>query len=107
MSEHGPVFLIGIGGSGMEPLAKFALLAGRAVSGSDSGIADEKFKKLTKLGAQIYRTHAAGNITQLLTEDAKGIGTVVYSTAIAPDHVERQAAEQLKTARKRLKKRYV
>ncbi|MEQ9363780.1 MAG: cyanophycin synthetase [Leptospirales bacterium] len=102
------VFFIGIGGSGMEPLAKFALRAGDVVSGSDSGIDAARFAKLSGQGARIFREHAAENLDTLFEAAPNSVATsvskaalsddqaiVVYSSAIAPEHVERTRARSL------------
>lgn len=102
--NHRRVFFIGIGGSGMEPLARFALLAGYEVSGSDSGLNPARVATFTDRGAAIYRTHAAENLNVLFstqTSSPGGVspdvtpGIVVYSSAIPVDHVERRRAQEL------------
>ncbi|MCR9143174.1 MAG: Mur ligase domain-containing protein [bacterium] len=107
------IFFIGIGGSGMEPLAKFALQAGDAVAGSDSGIDDARYAKLSDSGARIFREHSGANLDVLFAEDTKSDGgaisagtragagsasdslpIVVYSSAIPPEHIERARAQE-------------
>lgn len=97
------VFLIGIGGSGMEPLAKFALQAGDRVSGSDSGLSDERHENLKRQGARIFREHAADNLKELFDESSSQTQVqsqqtapiVVYSSAIPDSHVELLRAREL------------
>ena len=77
--DLGRVHLIGIGGVGMSGLARLLLTRGIPTSGSE--LADwPHLKSLAALGGTIHRTHAASNLD--------GVDTVVYSTAIPPDHVE-------------------
>ena len=59
MNQH--IHLIGIGGTGMGPLAKVFLEMGHSVSGSDLQPSDTT-DYLTKLGAKIYSNHAAANV---------------------------------------------
>ncbi len=85
------VFFIGIGGSGMMPLAKLARQIGMNVFGSDSGLDEIRKSELRNLGILVHDSHGAENITE---------GIVVYSSAIRPDHVELSAAKNLeKTGR--------
>lgn len=91
--RKGRVYLIGIGGSGMEPLARFAVRAGYTVHGSDPGIAPEKLRKLEGEGVLVHREHDAAHVNA-------GYDLVVYSSAIAADHVEREAARRLADERR-------
>lgn len=75
--------LIGIGGYGMSAIACVLLDQGYTVSGSD--IAENALvKKLMDRGANITIGHDEKNI--------KGADTIVYSSSIAEDNVERIAA---------------
>jgi UDP-N-acetylmuramate--alanine ligase len=81
-SGRRPLFFVGIGGAGMSALALIALRKGIPVSGSDvdvSGCGD-----LVAQGARIFSGHAAEQLG-----DARA---VVVSAAIAPGHVEVEAA---------------
>ena len=81
-SGRRPLFFVGIGGAGMSALAMIALRKGIPVSGSDvdvSGCAD-----LLAQGARIFSGHAAEQVG-----DARA---VIVSAAIAPGHVEVEAA---------------
>ncbi len=81
------VYFIGIGGSGMEPLARFARAQGLEVGGSDRALTKERQASLAKAAI------LAGD-----KPDPKCLGSydvIVYSNAIAKDHPERQAALNL------------
>ncbi len=93
LKPRGRAFLIGVGGSGMEPLARFAVRAGYTVHGSDPGITPEKLRKLEGEGVVVHRQHDAAHLQA-------GYDLVVYSSAIATDHVEREAARRLADERK-------
>ncbi|NLJ79698.1 MAG: UDP-N-acetylmuramate--L-alanine ligase [Firmicutes bacterium] len=84
MNQH--IHLIGIGGTGMGPLAKIFLEMGHTVSGSDLQ-SSETTNYLTDLGATIYFQHAPANIN--------GATSVVYSSAI-PSHNPEVVAAQTK-----------
>ena len=81
MNQH--VHLIGIGGTGMGPLAKIFLEMGHTVTGSDLQ-SSETTDYLTKLGATIYFRHDAANVN--------GAHSVVYSSAIPRQNPEMVAA---------------
>lgn len=83
MNQH--IHLIGIGGTGMGPLAKVFLEMGHSVSGSDLQPSDTT-DYLTKLGATIYFKHNAANIN--------GATSVVYSSAIPRQNPEMIAARE-------------
>ena len=83
MNQH--IHLIGIGGTGMGPLAKIFLEMGHTVSGSDLQ-ASETTDYLQKLGATIYFQHASSNIN--------GATSVVYSSAIPSMNPEVVAARK-------------
>lgn len=83
MNQH--IHLIGIGGTGMGPLAKVFLEMGHTVSGSDLQPSDTT-DYLIKLGATVYFNHAATNVN--------GATSVVYSSAIPVQNPEIVAARQ-------------
>ena len=83
MNQH--IHLIGIGGTGMGPLAKVFLEMGHTVSGSDLQPSDTT-DYLIKLGATVYFNHAPGNVN--------GATSVVYSSAIPVQNPEIVAARQ-------------
>lgn len=76
---------IGIGGTGMRPLAELALAAGYSVSGSDQS-ATESTEYLARLGARISIGHSA---VALPSETC----TVVLSSAIPADNAEALAVK--------------
>lgn len=79
------VHMIGIGGSGMFPLAQILHSRGYQLTGSDNNESDI-LKKVRKLGIPVTLGHRAENIAD--TE------LVVYSAAIQPDNPERMEAER-------------
>ena len=83
MDQH--IHLIGIGGTGMGPLAKIFLEMGFKVSGSDLS-PSETTDYLTELGAQIDIGHSPSNVV--------GATKVVYSTAVPFDNVELVEAQK-------------
>lgn len=83
MKQH--IHLIGIGGTGMGPLAKIFLEMGCTVSGSDLQ-ASETTAYLQRLGATVYFHHSADNVN-CATQ-------VVYSSAIPRENPEFVAACQ-------------
>jgi UDP-N-acetylmuramate--alanine ligase len=77
------VHFVGIGGSGMSGIAEVLLSLGYRVSGSD--LAESAVtRRLTALGARIYRGHSAAQIA--------GANAVVVSSAVSEDNPEVQAA---------------
>lgn len=79
------VHMIGIGGSGMCPLAEILHSKGYILSGSDNNEGDT-LNRVKALGIKVYMGHRAENI-----EDAE---LVVYSAAISEDNPERVAAKE-------------
>lgn len=77
------IHLVGIGGSGMCPIAELLLSKGYKVSGSDR-IESENTTRLKSLGAKVLIGQKAENI--------KGADVVGYSAAVHPDNPELQAA---------------
>jgi UDP-N-acetylmuramate--alanine ligase len=79
------VHFVGIGGSGMSGLAEVILTLGYRVTGSDAR-RGEAVERLERLGAKVFVGHQASQI--------EGAHVVVYSSAIARDNPELQAARQ-------------
>jgi UDP-N-acetylmuramate--alanine ligase len=79
------VHFVGIGGAGMSGLAEVILTLGYRVTGSDAR-RNEALERLERLGAKVHVGHAASHI--------EGAHVVVYSSAIARDNPELQAARQ-------------
>lgn len=76
---------IGIGGYGMSAIARVLLDLGYEVSGSD--VAENALvQRLMERGAKVTIGHRKENI--------EGVDTVVYSSSIAEDNVERVAAQE-------------
>lgn len=83
LPKNSNIFFIGIGGSGMKPLAEIALDAGYVVSGSDRSPSSAT-ESLKKLGIQIFHGHSSSHITSAMT--------IVISSAIKEDNPELQEA---------------
>ncbi len=81
------IYFIGIGGIGMSGLAEYYLRNGYNVSGSDM-TETHITQRLITLGAKIYYSHSANNITV-------DISTVVYTSAVKEDNSEMIRAEEL------------
>ncbi len=79
--EH--IHLIGIGGSGLAPIATVLLERGYTVSGSDR-LASPNLQRLREAGAQIFIGQSPENIL--------GADKVIRSSAIPDDNVEVRAA---------------
>lgn len=73
------VHFVGIGGSGMSPLAEILHAQGYAVTGSDHGDSDNR-RRIEALGIPVYSEHRAENLgdTEL----------VVYTAAVSRDNPE-------------------
>lgn len=85
MGKREHIHFIGIGGYGMSAIARVMLELGYHVSGSD--VAENKLvKNLKAYGAEIHIGHDASYV--------EGADTVVYSTSISEENVERVAAKQ-------------
>ncbi len=85
--EHGNIYIIGIGGKGLNSIAEFCHSKGYAVSGSDIRLSPE-VSNLRRLGVHINLEQVSANITP-------GVGVVVYSTIIRNDHPELMRAREL------------
>lgn len=81
------VHFIGIGGSGMTPLAEILISNGYTLTGSDNNPGDN-IDKLRSLGAEIVMGQKAENIANLKPE------LIVYTAAILPDNPELVAAKE-------------
>ena len=79
------IHFIGIGGSGMCPLAEILRSEGFELSGSDMN-EGETLDRIKSYGIPVYMGHAAENI--------KGAELVVYSAAIKETNPERKAASE-------------
>lgn len=79
------VHFIGIGGSGMLPLAHMAIALGHRVTGSDLQ-SSEQLKKLEKKAAKIYSSHHEDNIAHC--------DLIVISSAIKNNNIELLAAKK-------------
>lgn len=85
MDNKKKVHFVGIGGYGMSAIARVLLDLGYQVSGSD--VAENALvKSLMERGADVAIGHHADHVD--------GVDTVVYSSSIAPDNVERVAAKE-------------
>ena len=73
MDSQKNIHFIAMGGSGMEPLARWCAEKGYKVSGSD--ISEKSVKKLTELGFDCKLKHSEENIPE-------NCNLVVYSNAI-------------------------
>ena len=79
------IHFIGIGGSGMCPLAEILRSEGFELSGSDMN-EGETLDRIKSYGIPVYMGHAAENI--------KGAELVVYSAAIKETNPERKALQE-------------
>ncbi|MBQ6387659.1 MAG: UDP-N-acetylmuramate--L-alanine ligase [Ruminococcus sp.] len=79
------IHFIGIGGSGMCPLAEILRSEGFQLSGSDMN-EGETLNRMKSYGIPVYMGHAAENI--------RGAELVVYSAAVKENNPERKAASE-------------
>jgi UDP-N-acetylmuramate--alanine ligase len=79
------IHFVGIGGAGMSGIAEVLLTLGYRVTGSDARRGDA-VERLLRLGAKVFVGHAAAQV--------EGAHVVVYSSAVARDNPELQAARQ-------------
>ena len=79
------IHMIGIGGSGMCPLAEILHSRGYELTGSDNNESDP-LSRIRNLGIKVFMGHSADNI--------KGAQLVVYSAAISDDNPELKAARE-------------
>ncbi len=80
------IHFIGIGGSGMCPLAEILHSKGYTLTGSDNNESDP-LKRIKALGIKVYMGHSAENV--------KDTELVVYSAAISDDNPEIVEAKRL------------
>ena len=80
------IHLIGIGGSGMCPLAEILHSKGYLITGSDKNESDP-LKRIKALGIKVYMGHAPENV--------HGAELIVYSAAISEDNPEIVEAKKL------------
>jgi UDP-N-acetylmuramate--alanine ligase len=85
LKRYQQVHFVGIGGAGMSGIAEVLLTIGYRVTGSDAR-RNEPVERLERLGAKVFVGHAASQI--------EGAQVVVYSSAVARDNPELQAARQ-------------
>ena len=81
------IHMVGVGGIGMSGIAEILLDQGFEVSGSDRQLS-EITDRLEKLGAKIFKGHAAKNLDEA--------DVVVYSSAVHLDNPELAAAAEKK-----------
>jgi len=86
ITEVRRVHMIGIGGSGMCPLAEILHSKGYELTGSDNNESDP-LKRIKNLGIKVFMGHSADNI--------KGAELIVYSAAISKDNPEIVAAADM------------
>ena len=79
------IHMIGIGGSGMCPLAEILHSKGYVLTGSDNNESDP-LKRVKALGVKVFMGHSAENI--------EGAELVVYSAAISKENPEIVEAEK-------------
>jgi len=79
------VHMIGIGGSGMNPLAAILHSKGYILTGSDNNESDN-LRRIRELGIKVFMGHSAENIGDCQL--------VVYSAAISADNPELAAAKE-------------
>jgi UDP-N-acetylmuramate--alanine ligase len=79
------IHFVGIGGVGMSGIAEVLLTLGYRVTGSDAR-RGEAVERLERLGAKVFLGHEAAHV--------EGAHVVVFSSAVARDNVEVQAARQ-------------
>ena len=84
---HTHIYIIGIGGKGLNSIAEFCVEKGYRVSGSDLRESDET-RALRGRGVHVNLEQCAGNISDC-------IDTVVYSSIITDDHPELVEARRL------------
>ena len=85
LNEIKRIHMIGIGGSGMCPLAEILHAKGYIISGSDNNVGDP-LRRVQSLGIKTFMGHKPENID--------GAELVVYSAAIGADNPERVEAQR-------------
>lgn len=87
MTLEGPIHFVGIGGSGMAPLAGYLKSKGFKVQGSDLSLKDATCDYFNSIEIPFFKSHSSSNIEKA--------ATLIYSTAI-PDHNEEMIAAKNK-----------
>ncbi len=82
----GPLYFVGVGGSGMSSLAQVLAERGRDISGADPGISSVVRARLEKVGIRVFTGHDAGQLPE-------GVGAVVVSDAVPETNPEVIAAQ--------------
>jgi UDP-N-acetylmuramate--alanine ligase len=85
LSQYKNLHFVGVGGSGMFPIAQILLAQGHHISGSDNN-PGETIDQECAMGMDVHIGHCAQNI--------EGADAVVYSAAIMADNVELAAARE-------------
>lgn len=85
ITEVKRIHMIGIGGSGMCPIAEILHSKGYILTGSDNNESDP-LKRIKALGIKVFMGHSAENI--------EGAELIVYSAAISKDNPELKAAAE-------------
>lgn len=80
------IHFVGIGGSGMCPLAEILFSEGFELTGSDSAESDT-LERIKEMGIKVFDGHYADNV--------KGTELVVYTAAVKSDNPELVAAKEL------------
>ena len=80
------IHFVGIGGSGMCPLAEIMISKGYDVSGSDMNDGDT-LRRIISYGIPVYMGHEAKNVD--------GAELVVYTAAVKPDNIELVTARKM------------
>lgn len=78
-SSLSKIFFVGIGGISMSAIAKYCILSGKTVEGSDISF-NSNTSELTKLGAKVYLGHDGERI--------KGFDAVIYTSAVSENNEE-------------------
>ncbi len=80
------IHLIGVGGISMSAIAKYLVLNGKTVSGSDR-TQSETLLELKKLGVKVFDKHGAKNVV--------GADAVIYTSAVDQNNPELKKAKDL------------
>lgn len=86
LNKVNKIHFVGIGGSGMCPLAEILHGQGYTLTGSDNNESDP-LRRIKNLGIKVYMGHSAENV--------EGAELVVYSAAISKDNPELLRANEL------------
>lgn len=81
LDEAKKIHFIGVGGSGMCPLAEILLGEGKIITGTDVDNESDTVNRMRKLGVKVYIGHDPANIEE-------DIEMVVYTAAIQKDNPE-------------------